>query len=591
MDTDGVNITSNSVDGCEGVSQRADARGNYLIPSQMLAAYFDLKDFQMKQMHILFLSLLIFSACRLSENLTGSVTSIDNEVTQLSNIPMNKKIVRTQEENLPYAYAPNIVYHEGVYHALYCGSNKESGGDGIRYTFSTDDGNRWSKPQTIHYSTVKKKYHFQTCDPSVVYHPIDQKWYLYYSGSYRDDKGDAYKTLIFLARSNSIAGPYEIYTESGTWDLNKAAIPKAIIEPMDTSVDAKKYGAGQTTVYMGADFTIHIWFTDDSEGKPKIYKVNTLKNPYTISTRIDTGVEAASVDVKYDMDSGLFNMLYIKNEHRPGAHIVKRTSSDLGVTFSDEITVCGSDHCTPDYISNLGIAGDAYGNFQRTDDQLQLVGYGGPIDPMYSQSQEDTFADPSAYRWDLFISRINTQGSSCQPSISHPFMPFKEAYSHGKALLPPTNLIDASKITVYSSGPSADKNSMNPTAYEVWVANYEQLWPIKTIHVYPRKEENLAAGSDQILGFPQSYSIYVTNPSNTGWEHLGDFYTQPSIVSMHEYSGIAGYKRAFAATIDLPNIIWTHGILVKPMQLGRDDHGNPYFQLAEIEVETWRECK
>lgn len=72
------------------------------------------------------------------------------------------------------------------------------------------------------------------------------------------------------------------------------------------------------------------------------------------------------------------------------------------------------------------------------------------------------------------------------------------------------------------------------------------------------------------LGFPASYELRLTKPDNSDWESVGVFTAQPDI------SGVV--------VIKLPRVYTTYSVYIRPTQLGADDYGNHYFQLAEISL-------
>lgn len=352
---------------------------------------------------------------------------------------MHIKAVATQDQNkrLHYAYAPEIIKtKDGVYHLLYCGNTLESGADGIRYSRSHNKGKTWSEPVTILHSTnTSKKYHFQYCDPSVIYHEKDKKWYMYLSGSYRDRKGQPFKTLVFLARADSISGdPYkgkkrwQIYTnaDDDPWSYDSKAVPFPIIEPLNNKKNGE-YGAGQTAVYYDGE-NIHLWFRDDSldealtkqdiqggdvEGKySKIYKVTSKGKPYALGKREYTGIIGDSPSIKYDLENNRFVFFFIEKAHRPESALWRRYSYDNGLSWSSAELVCNHNNCFPDYASNIGVSSDPSGNLLHEnivdldDSNLTMLGYGAPIDTSYTNRVYGNrkYGDRSHARWDLFIS-------------------------------------------------------------------------------------------------------------------------------------------------------------------------------------------
>jgi beta-xylosidase len=88
------------------------------------------------------------------------------------------KIIDSAKQNFTYAYAPSIIYAEGLWYAYYCstGAGQEDW-DNIRYSTSSD-GVRWSSPAKILRASdaVNER---ATCDPSVVLYDAGDGAYYY----------------------------------------------------------------------------------------------------------------------------------------------------------------------------------------------------------------------------------------------------------------------------------------------------------------------------------------------------------------------------------------------------------------------------
>jgi hypothetical protein len=290
-------------------------------------------------------------------------------------------------------------------------------------------------------------------------------------------------------------------------------------------------------------------------------------------------------------------MFYIENEHRPAARFVRRQSTDGGYTWTSPQIVCDHETCFPDYTSNPGVAGDLFGNLlpgvygaisDTTDSHM--IGYGGPIDPIYTGSTADEYRDPSASRWDLYVSRMNLlKDQPCRESHRQPLLKFGNSWSNS-ALWSPVSLIDGDLSSVYSSYSSPSLSNSNDFQVAVWAAE-PGPHPIKSIILHPRKDQVSNFYGDTITAFPLSYDISVTNADNTAWTYLGRFQSQPVHIGMDSDNKDQLFKRAFAANISLQSPLFTWGILIKPVVLGTDNFGVAYLQLAEIQAETWRECQ
>ncbi|MCQ2109746.1 MAG: FG-GAP-like repeat-containing protein [Fibrobacter sp.] len=188
-----------------------------------------------------------------------------------------------------YAYAPSTVYHNGTFYQFYCSNGSSSADnyyhpdidavyrswDHIRLRTSKN-GSQWSAPQTV--LTVTKNFYSGknercTCDPSIV-RGDDGYWYMMYDGNL-----EYYGTVVYLARSKSLQGPYEKYTESGTWEYYPSN-PKALLKKkraggyyeadnpdhdklyVDVNGTAHEvYGVGQQSIVY-KDGYFHVWFND-----------------------------------------------------------------------------------------------------------------------------------------------------------------------------------------------------------------------------------------------------------------------------------------------------------------------------------------
>ena len=161
-----------------------------------------------------------------------------------------------------FTYAPTIVKWNGQYHLFCCSADYSgSGWDQVRYAISTD-GVSWSEPRIMLHTTdsVGER---SCCDPSLVYYK--DHWYLFYSGNSKDTQ-----TVMFVARSEQIDGPYLKYTKQGTWEHNPPG-PKIIIGPKNPVPDGivNYYGAGQQTVVV-KNGKLLSWYIDDTSKYPTV---------------------------------------------------------------------------------------------------------------------------------------------------------------------------------------------------------------------------------------------------------------------------------------------------------------------------------
>jgi len=171
-----------------------------------------------------------------------------------------------------FATAPSTIYFNGAYHQFYCSNGQESDNfiteyeqlysgkyvfspaDHIRYR-SSKDGVHWSAPRVVMH--VKHPETEQSaCDPSVVYGD-DEYWYMLYTGVQ-----DGH-SVVYLARSNYIQGPYFKYTEDG-WEneIGMGGDPKVLLgeKVVPEGVGLQwSWGAGMTTVVKAPD-AFYVWY-------------------------------------------------------------------------------------------------------------------------------------------------------------------------------------------------------------------------------------------------------------------------------------------------------------------------------------------
>jgi len=245
--------------------------------------------------------------------------------------------------NYAYAYSPTIIRENGRYHA-FVGSPGDVGGkshgewDYIRYIWS-DDGKNWSKPVVVlKAKSDKRGLDYSACDPSMVY--FQGYYYLFYSGAENVsgpvsggmDKKEVVETVVRVARSEHIEGPYRKWTRRGTWEED-APDPEAIIKPLGDPTH--HYGAGQQSVVV-RDGKIWMWYLDDTgEAGKGIYllrsddPVRWTADPHAIT---DNGV--VGLDVKFDPRTRLFWALALPRvgKDRPESAMVLSFSAD-GVSW------------------------------------------------------------------------------------------------------------------------------------------------------------------------------------------------------------------------------------------------------------------
>lgn len=367
-------------------------------------------------------------------------------------------------KTLAYAYAPATVYFDGQFHQFYCSTGSlsemlyqpaedntyngrirfEESWDHIRYRTSKN-GAVWSKPSIaitqaqndenntypsrLHDSPYKdypsdKRYFFSTnaencaCDPAIVYGD-DGYWYLFYAGNI-----DYYNTVVYVARSRNIQGPYEKYAGNNVWDrwaLNPLPVLKKLspknyswdigltnINWFHPANDPYYYGIGQVSVvkYSGK---FHVWFAEmssdfDHHGYAMRYHVAVdnvtelenvnINNPSQSSVKIDVlthdnnnGVDPSDnthwhfsdfgeVRMSVSGKSGHFEMWVPNKYNEEGTSIIKYYS-DNGIRWVLDKSYEDGPY---NFIHNIGVSGDKHGFVY---DDKYLLSFSGPKGSLY----------------------------------------------------------------------------------------------------------------------------------------------------------------------------------------------------------------
>jgi hypothetical protein len=178
---------------------------------------------------------------------------------------------------IQYAYAPSMILKDGVYHVFFCSGGKLfPAWDYIRYVKSTDGGQTWSDPVDMLRATAFNGNDLAACDPSVVFF---QGFYYMYYGSANTTGSNSFQTVVQVARSTAIDGPYLTYTQRGTWE-DLPDDPQVIIKPLVTRSHAPTgYGAGQPSVVV-LNGKLLMWynrrFRAGSRGGWRLYDLSSV---------------------------------------------------------------------------------------------------------------------------------------------------------------------------------------------------------------------------------------------------------------------------------------------------------------------------
>ncbi len=286
-------------------------------------------------------------------------------------------MVDARPDAFQYAYAPSMILKQGVYHVFFCsGGNIFPALDYVRYVKSTD-GVHWSIPIIMLKAAGQNGLGLGACDPNVVL--FQGFYYMFYSSSEMTGPGpDDHQTVIAVARSVNIDGPYLIYTQRGTWE-DEPNDPQILIHPfVKRNQDPIGYGAGQQTV-VALNGKLLMWYADDSTnpGSGLNYMLqSTDAVTWTPSLgALTTLPDATSVDVKYDAARNQFVMTRIVNQHSGISWLARSFSSD-GISWGP-MQVLIAENQFPNFAHNVGALGDETGN---TLPSPTLVAFGAPYD-------------------------------------------------------------------------------------------------------------------------------------------------------------------------------------------------------------------
>lgn len=282
-------------------------------------------------------------------------------------------MVNSDADLTSYAYGPSIILKNGVYHVFFCSAGAAPAWDFVRYVHSTD-GKNWSAPTIMLRATGANGFDQAACDPSVVFY--QGFYYMYYSSAHTTAP-NLFQTVIQVARSANIDGPYFTYTQRGTWE-DTPNDPQIIIKPLVTrNQDPVGYGAGPQTVVVH-NGEIYFWYTDDSIDldSSRIYMLRS-SDPvaWAPSPNRQISVQAQSIDVKFDATRNHYVMTSLVNPHTASACLSRSFSSD-GLSWGPPTTIIDVG-AFPDYANNVGAAGDETGN---TVSPSTLVAFGAQYD-------------------------------------------------------------------------------------------------------------------------------------------------------------------------------------------------------------------
>lgn len=462
------------------------------------------------------------------------------------------KLVDSRANGYPYGYGPAIIYENGRYNMFYCSTGSNGAWDSIRYV-SSPDGNNWSAAQVVLQANTGPSGDTAACDPSVVKYqaPRDSQpyYYLYYSGFVSSQQ-----TVIYVARSTNMTGPYAKWTGDDNWTVD-ATNPKYIIAPNHAHTSLF-YGAGEQTVAV-VNNQLKMWYSDDTgiSAKPgdtctgpcmHLFMTNSIGGNPTQwdSPTLTNGTDSIeSVDVKYNDAINSYVMYSTPGKLSANVSIAEQISTD-GINWGLQTVLCNT-NCfagtsVPAYAGNIGASGDNQGHIIGN---RVLLGFAAP----YTSGCTGLCWG----QWDLYGAIVYSPAADV--------VPLTKAESNS-VLWPVSALIDNDYLSAYSSEVFPSSTNTN-TYVALWAAGPSVVHGIR---LYARDIKGV------MQGFPPSYNIYLTSADNSRWVSIGTFSQQPDVTGV--------------VTINLPTATTTYGILISPASFGVDGYGNHAFQLTAIEL-------
>jgi hypothetical protein len=301
-----------------------------------------------------------------------------------------------QDDGFDCAYGPSIILKDGKYHVFFCSKGwlQHPSGDAIRYTSSTD-GQNWAQARVILQATATNGSDLAACDPSLVFY--QGFYYLYYSSATTTSHNN-HQTVIQVARSAQIQGPYFTYTQRGTWE-HTPRDPRILIFPLRLHTSQRTgYGAGQPSVIV-RNGELFMWYTDDSvlvDGQPQV-RAYMLRSTDPLKWRPDPAngtnlINEASIDVKFDASQAQFVMVRVEKEFTADSYLATAHSTN-GLTWTVPQNVFPSSRFPP-YTHDAGIAGDETGVLISSP---TLTGFGAP----YNLTDRNSWAKWNLYSVDI----------------------------------------------------------------------------------------------------------------------------------------------------------------------------------------------
>ncbi|MBQ2559720.1 MAG: VCBS repeat-containing protein, partial [Fibrobacter sp.] len=343
-----------------------------------------------------------------------------------------------------YGYAPATVFYDGVFHQFFCSQGFGSDSmfyhpdyniyfrvpkskneykytqgfwDFIRYRTSKN-GETYTPARVALTPTAGPTRGSQAgtetcaCDPAIIKH--GDYWYLYYTGAV-----EGFETMVFVARSKSLNGPFKRYGQQNgvTGWYHWPTTPFPILAPRE-NVRIGAYGLGQLSV-VKKDNKFHFWFQYTLNGKPEQIMHVVSSDPYSglqaatwTPIKID-GKNQFEVndfgEVRWNDATGRFE-LWMTSEwfQKAGVrsnYIIKYESKD-GNTWTKTADKIGPYN----FMHNVGVSGDENGHVNGR----YIVTFAAPSNGL-GTSDAVAAANPP---WNMYQVMIGGTQKSTIPSVS-----------------------------------------------------------------------------------------------------------------------------------------------------------------------------
>ena len=265
-----------------------------------------------------------------------------------------------------YRYGPSIMRNEDGSLDIWFSApgNNSTEWDWITYRHS-DDGENWSREQTVLRPTPYSSDRCSVCDPGLIY--FNGYYYLGYTST-SDSARDGFNNSAFVARSENPNGPFEKWNGT-SWGGD----PEPIIK---YEGDPDGWGIGELSfVIKDDDLFIYYTYFDKNGGYTGLQKADLVENwPSTMryKGKVCLRENQDSLDVVYVEELDTFWAFSIDMRMAEVSRLIMYESKN-GKDFEEMDTT--KTNIQP-YAHNLGITKDRQGHISVDDDLYICYGFG-----------------------------------------------------------------------------------------------------------------------------------------------------------------------------------------------------------------------